>query len=233
MRHLLLLLLTLFFPLLATAQEKTGKRTCRVLFLNPPGNAPKKLFLFDGAKSQEVELADLNFSEIYTIAGGDTNIRLLPKAVLKAEEIPEGAPGAKISASIGDCYIVVKEDVANKVVPIQFDIIDAGSDKFRKGQIMWFNLSKYPVGGQVGTQKLAMKSPSRVITDAPASGRDTYDVSLSCIFPGDPEFHPICRTTWVHDPNSRMVVFFYGGGQNMVPQFSGFKDFRDAPPKAE
>lgn len=226
-----LLFLILFFPLLATAQEPTGKRTCRVLFLNPPKNAPKKLFLYDGVKSQEIELPDLNFSEIYTIAGGDGSLRLLSKAVLTPEEVPADAPGAKIPASVGDCYIVVKEDPANKVVPVQLQIIDAGSDKFRKGQTMWFNICAFPVGGTVGTKKLAMKSMSREIMDAPANGREAYDVNLSYLMPGDPAFHPICQTKWMHDPNSRMVVFFFGGGGNTAPQFAGFKDFRDEEKK--
>jgi len=228
-----LLLLALLFPVLAQAQDKPAKRTCRVLFLNPPANAPKKLFLHDGVESQEIELPQMNFSDVYQIAAGDTSIRLLPTAVIKPEEIPADAPGAKIAASVVDCYIVVKEDPANKVVPVQFQIIDAGSEKFRKGQTMWFNLSKFSVGGQLGTQKLAMKSMSREITDAPATGKEAYEVNLSFLRPGDPVFHSISQTKWIHDPSSRMVIFFYGGSETSAPQFSGFKDFRLPPEKSE
>jgi hypothetical protein len=37
----------------------------------------------------------------------------------------------------------------------------------------------------------------------------------------------------VHAPDSRMVVFFFGGGANIPPQFAGFKDFRDEEKKVE
>ncbi len=228
-----LLFLALVFPVFAQAQDKSAQRTCRVLFLNPPANAPKAVFLFDGVKSHEVQLSGMNFSDVHTIAGGDGSIRLLPTAVSKPEEIPADAPGAKIAASVVDCYIVVKEDPANKVVPVQFQIIDAGSEKFRKGQTMWFNLSQFPVGGQVGTQKLAMKSMSREITDAPASGKEAYEVNLSFLRPGSPVFHSISQTKWIHDPGSRMVIFFYGGTENSAPQYSGFKDFRLPAEKSE
>ena len=231
MRHLLLI--ALCFPFLATAQEKPQKRTCRILFLNPPPNAPAKLTLFDGVASQEVELPEMNFSDVYQIAGGDTSIYLLAGAVLKPEEIPAGAPVQKLSAAITDFYIVVSGDPSNKVVPVQFQIIDAGAAKFRKGQMMWYNLTDHAVGGQLGSQKLAMKGQSRMIIDAPATGEEDFDVKLSYAVSGEPDFHPICETKWSHDPRSRMVMFVYGGAQKTTPQIAGFKDFRSTTGKPE
>ncbi|MEY3896250.1 MAG: hypothetical protein RLZZ214_1770 [Verrucomicrobiota bacterium] len=228
-----LFLIALCFPLLATAQNKPQKRTCRILYLNPPPNAPTKLFLFDGTASQEVELPEMNFSDVYQIAGGDTNVHLLPGAVLKPEEIPAGAPAGRLPAVITDFYIVVSGDPANKVVPVQFQIIDAGSEKFKRGQMMWYNLTGNAVGGQLGSQKLAIKGQSRAIIDSPAKGEEDFDVNLSYVIQGDPQFHPICQTKWVHDPRSRMVMFVYGGAQNTTPQIAGFKDFRSAPEKTE
>ena len=231
MRHLLLI--ALCFPLLATAQDKPQKRTCRILFLNPPPNAPAKLFLFDGVASQEVELPEMNFSDVYQISGGDTNVHLLPGAVLKPEEIPAGAPVQKLPAAITDFYIVVSGDPANKIAPVQFQIIDAGPEKFRKGQMMWYNLTTHTVGGQLGNQKLAMNRQSRVIVDAPASGEEDFDVKLFYAIKGDPKVHPICETKWLHDPRSRMVMFVSGGAQAATPQIACFKDFRNSPEKTE
>ncbi len=228
-----LFLVALCFPLFATAQGKPQGRTCRILFLNPPPDAPEKLFLFDGVTSREVELPTMNFSEVYKIAEGDTEIHLLPGAVLKPEEIPAGTPSGKLPAAIVDFYIVVYGDAANKVAPVQFQIVDAGSGKFKKGQMMWFNLTDNAVGGRLGSQKLAMKGQSRVIIDAPVKGGDAFDVNLSYVISGNPQLHPICQTKWVHDPRSRMVMFVYGGAQNTVPQIAGFKDFRSSPEKQE
>jgi hypothetical protein len=228
-----LFLIALCFPLFAPAQGKPQKRTCRILFLNPPPDAPAKLFLFDGVTSQEVEMPAMNFSDVYTIAEGDSNIHLLPRAVLKPEEIPAGTPSGKLPASIEDFYIIVSADPANQVAPVRFQIIDAGSQKFKQGQMMWYNLTDNAVGGQLGSQKLAMKAQSRAIIDAPAKGEDAFDVKLSYVIAGDSQPHPICQTKWVHDPRSRMVMFVYGGAQNTAPQIVGFKDFRSAPEKPE
>ncbi|MEO5916259.1 MAG: hypothetical protein ABIS50_18620 [Luteolibacter sp.] len=228
-----LLLLALLFPMLAHAQDKPAKRTCRILFLNPPADAPKKLYLFDGVASHEIQMPEMNFSDVYQLAGGDTTLRLLPAPVVKAEEIPAGAPSGKLAESVVDLYLVASSDPANKVVPVRFQIIDASAMKFRQGQMMWYNLTNLAVGGKLGSQKLAMKGQSRVVTEAPTSGPESYDVELSYQIPGDPQFHPISQTKWVHDPRSRMVMFIYGGNDNSVPQISGFKDFRDAPAKTE
>ena len=228
-----LLLLALLFPVLAQAQDKPAKRTCRILFLNPPPDAPKKLFLHDGVESQEIDLPQMNFSDVYQVAGGDTTIRLLPKPVVKIEEIPAGAPAGKLAAALVDFYLIVSTDPANAVVPVRLQIIDAGAEKFRKGQMMWYNLTTHAIGGQLGSQKLAMKAQSREVTDAPTADAGPYDVNLSYLIVGDPQFHPISQTKWVHDPRSRMVMFVYGGANNTAPQISGFKDFRDAPEKSE
>lgn len=224
-----LLFLAFLFPLLANAQDKPGKRTCRILFLNPPPNAPEKLFLYDGTKSQEVQIPKMNFSDVYEVAGGDTTICLLPKAILKPEELPAGAPSGKVAAGIVDFYLVVNADPKNPVTPVKLQIIDAGSGKFGKGQMMWYNLTPFSIGGQLGSQKLAMKAQSRAIVDPPVSGAEAYDVVISYVLPGESQFRPISQTKWVHDPRSRMILFVYGGSNNVAPQISGFTDFRDAP----
>lgn len=231
MRYLFLTVLC--FPWLATAQGRPQTRTCRILFLNPLSDAPAKLFLFDGVTSQEVELPEMNFSPVYKIAEGDTNIHLLPRSVLKPEGIPVGAPSGKLSTAIQDFYIVVSSDPGNKVVPVKFQIIDAGSQKFKKGQMMWYNLTDNAVGGNLGSQKLAIKGQSRAIIDAPARGEEAFDVNLSYVISGSAQFHPICQTKWFHDPRSRMVMFVYGGAQNTAPEIAGFKDFRSAPESPE
>lgn len=228
-----LFLITLLFPLLAIAETTPQKRTCRILFLNPPPNAPSKLFLYDGATSQEVDLPEMNFSDVYQITGGDTAIYLLPNAVLKPEMIPAGAPTGNLPAALVDFYIVVTGDSANQVVPVQLQIIDAGSDKFRKGQMMWYNLTNNAVGGKLGGQKLAMKGQSRAIVDAPTRGEECFEVNLSYAIASDPQFYPICQTQWQHDPRARMVMFVYGGGHNTTPHIVGFKDFRSSPENAK
>ena len=224
-----ILLLALSFTASAIAQEKAA-RTCRILFMNPPADAPRKIFLFDGVASQEVELPEMNFSDVYKIASSDTAtaVTLLRAPVVDAKDIPAGAPIAKLPAAIVDFYLVVTADSNNMIIPLKLQVIDAGAEKFKRGQMMWYNLTSNSVGGQLGSQKLAMKGQSRVIIDAPAKANEAFDVNLSYLIPNDPQFHPICDTKWLHDPRARMVMFVYGGEDNSAPQVVGFKDFREA-----
>ena len=221
MRSLLLLVLLVSHVCAAPA-----KRTCRILFLGPPPGAPRSLHLFDGARWQEVELAGMNFSDVYEIAGGDTTLRLLDAPAASPEEIPADAPAGEVPAAAEDIYIIATSDPSNKRVPVRMQIIDAGAKKFKQGQMMWYNLTGNAVGGQVGEHKLAMKARSREIIDPPASGNEAYDVVLSYKLPDDERFHPICQTKWLHDPRSRMMVLVHGGVGNTTPQIAGFKDFR-------
>lgn len=223
-----LLLIVLFFPLLANAKEKPPTRNCRILFLTPPANAPKKLFLFDGAASQEIEMPDMNLSAIYKVQAGDAVLYLTPDPLPKPKQVPPGAPSAKLPATFGDFYIVVTADPANTVAPVKFQIMDAGPEKFRKGQMIWYNLTSSTVSGQLGSQNLELAGQSRAIVNEPAKANEPFDVNLSYLIPNDPLSRPICQTKWVHEPRSRMVMFVHADSEKGIPQIAGFKDFRES-----
>lgn len=73
------LFLFLLITLPAVAAEKS-MRSCRILFLDGPSEAPQKLHLFDGTNSQEVELPRMNFPPVYDVPAATTSLALLPSA---------------------------------------------------------------------------------------------------------------------------------------------------------
>jgi len=223
----LLALIFCLLPLTASA-EKSAKRTCRILFLAAPQSAPQKLFLYDGTTSQEVELPRMNFSQLYQIAGGNIGIRLLPEPVLNPEEIPAGAPQAVIPETTGDCYLVLSFDPANPVAPVRIQVIDAGADRFRNGQMLWFNLTANQVGGLIGSQPLRMEPNSRIILNAPAPSASLYRVKIGYVAPDEKVLRPICETQWQFNPATRMVMFVFNESGEKVPRVMGFSDFRVA-----
>jgi len=223
--------LFLFLPFLASAQEKGSARTFRVLYLNPPPDAPQKIQVFDGSSCQEITLPQANFSDVYKLTEGPKTLTFVKAPVTKPEEIPAGSPSAKIGEAITDFYLIVGADPSNKILPVSMQVIDATGEKFRKGQMMWYNLTPVSVGGQLGSQKLAMKGQSRAVVDPPAAGSEQYDVSLSYVVPGETEFRPICQTKWIHDSRSRMLVFVYGGENKKIPKVAGFSDYREPEKK--
>lgn len=222
---------TLFLLSLVAQAAEEGSRTCRILFLDGSDDAPEKLHLFDGTSSQEVELTRMGFSPTYKIIPGDLTLTLLPKppdppaTAGDPPVIPADAPKALLAAAISDFYLIVSSDTSNKVAPVKIQIVNASAEKFKPGQMLWFNLTESKIGGIVGSQKLAIAPNSRLILDAPATKREDYHVNIQFIPPGKQRVEPLCETNWSHDPNSRSVYFVINTG-GILPRILGFPDFR-------
>ena len=220
-----LLLLLLLLPTAAFGQ-KAAKHTCRILFLDAPDSAPDTLHLFDGAGSIEVALPRMNFSKIYQLRPGNLALALLPSPLDDPEKIPPGAPTATVAAGITDFYLLLTHDPANKVAPVRMQVIDSGSDKLRRGQMLWFNLTENTIGGTVGSEKLVINPKSRKIIDPPARGNKNYQVDLAFRIPGKEHLYPLCETKWLHDPRSRSVAFILARPGVRTPRVLVFPDYR-------
>lgn len=206
-------------------------RTCRILFLGAPTGAPESLQLFDGTAAQSVELPSMNFSPIYQLSSGDITLRLLEKAPEKPEDIPAGSPKIALAAGISDFYLLLSTDPENKTLPVSMQIIDAKASGFRKGQLLWFNLTPNRVGGKLGSEKLALEPNSKDITSAPTTGSEDYHVNLYFQGPGKKEAWPLCETKWLHNPNARIVMFVLPEADTRVPRIMSFTDYRQEKPK--
>jgi hypothetical protein len=222
------ILLFLLLPAAAFAQ-KAPEHTCRILFLDGPDAAPEKLQLFDGAKCREVDLPRMNFSKVYQLPGGPLNLRLLPAPPEDPAKIPPGAPGVAVAAGVTDFYLLLTSDPANTIAPVRMQVINAGADKLKSGQMLWFNLTQNSVGGTLGSEKLAIQPSSRVILDAPTTGNRDYLVNLTFRIPGNERIYPLCETRWRHDPRSRSVAFIIAENGHRSPRVMVFPDYRGAP----
>lgn len=219
-------ILALLVAFLSAAAPSGHARTCRILYLAAPEDAPEKLQLFDGKASQEVELPRMNLSPVYHLPAGDLIVRMLPAPVADAKRVDARAPSARIAEEITDCYLLVSADPANPVAPVALQVINANPDKLRKGQMLWFNLTANKVGGRLGTRELAMEPNSRVVVDNPASGAEDYQVNLSFRVPGDERLYPLCETKWLHDPAARTIFFVLVQAGGRTPRVLGFPDSR-------
>lgn len=224
--------------LVAPAAEKSA-RSCRILFLNAPGDAPQTLHLFDGAGSQEVELTRMSFSPVYQVSAEALELALLPSAAPAPKAgtppgIPDGAPKATLAETITDFYLIVTSDLANKIAPVRMQVINADAANFKRGQMLWYNLTDNKVGGIVGSRKLLVEPNSRLILDPPANGLEDYRVNLHFLPPGKIRPEPLCETNWSHDPRSRSVFFILKPAGSLIPRILGFPDFRsEKSPKTE
>lgn len=213
----------------AAGAQEAKPRTCRVLFLEPPPNAPETLHLFDGKVSREVELPRMNFSCAYELPAGPLKLYLLPAPPADPRKIPPAAPVVTVPEALVDFYLIVSSDPANAVAPVRMQVINAGEDKVKRGQMLWFNLTPDAVGGTLGTTSLAIAPGARAVLDAPATRSEEYPVALSFRMPGDKQLYPLCETRWRHDPRSRSVVFIIPEQGRRSPRVMAFSDYREAP----
>lgn len=224
MRFLIFLLCSL--PVLASAQSGT-KRTCRILFLGAPADAPTTLVLFDGTGSRPVELPRMSLSPVYDLPPGDLVLRMLREAPEKPELVNPAAPKVALGAAISDFYLLVSSDTENKVAPVRLQVINASPKDFKPGEMLWFNLTPNMVGGKVGSENLAMMPNSRVILKSPASGTEDYPVNLTYKMPDNDRLYPLCETKWVNDPRTRSILFVIAQTGSRTPRVVGFPDYRE------
>lgn len=218
---------------LSLSTTTIAERTLRVLYLGEASNAPSSLVLFDGKNSQEIELPTMNLSPVYKLPKGELMLQLLDKPPETPEEIPEGTPKAKVSEQTGDIYLLITGDPKNKVLPVSMQIINADLGSFRKGQLLWFNLTTSRVGGQLGSEKLALEPKSRKISNSPAQGAENYPVELYYQKPGEDKARPLCETKWQHNPSGRIIMFVLNKDGSRKPKVMGFPDFRVEEEKDE
>lgn len=227
----LLTLVLACFPLLASAQEKT-RRTCRVLVLGEQNSVPSPLYLHDGTSARQIDLPRMNLSQAYPMPAGALNLKLLSAPPVEGQPVSATAPAAAVAENVGAFYLLLTADPSNKTVPVRMQVIDASVERFKPGQMLWYNLTATDVGGQVGKQQVTVKARSKTLSDPPIPTQAEYNVNLSYKHPTDGKNYPVCETKWLHNPAARTVLFIVTEGGSPIPRVMSFRDNPEAP-KAE
>jgi hypothetical protein len=215
-------------PLALVSRAEGESRTCRILFIAPAAGAPEKVFLTDGASSQEVELPTGNLSPVYKLGTGNITLRLFSKLPADPKDLPAGAPSAAVSETVTDCYLLIASDPSNKVSPLKMQVVDTGGAVFGAGDLMWFNTSKFEVGGRLGSADFRVKPNSRTVVNPGVSGYDSFPVKIGYSPGAGKPAAPLCTTVWQSDPSARTLVFVHGRPTATFPQIRGFIDSRAA-----
>lgn len=230
--RLLILFLLACLPLVSSAQDKS-RRTCRVLVLGEQGSVPSPLFLHDGTQAREIELPRMNLSQTYPMPAGALNLKLLSAPPVEGQPVNPAAPSATVGEGIGAFYLLLTADPANKALPVRMQVIDASAERFKPGQMLWYNLTGVEVSGQVGKQQVTIKARSKSISDPPTAAKENYNVNLSYKSPADGKNYPIFETKWLHNPAARSVLFIVTEGTNPLPRVMSFRDNPEAPQEGE
>lgn len=230
-----IIFLSLFSPLSHSHAQEATHRNCRIVFPGRPADAPKRLHLFDGTSSQEIELPSMNLSPVYNLPAGAMHLKLLTSKPEDSESVPPDAPSIEIPENYHDFYLIVSRDPENKIAAVKLKAINIETANLKLGQTLWINHTDQTIEGKLGDRILSLGPDSSKILDAPfinKSGptRGYYHASFTYLVRGMETFEPITEQQWWHDATCRHLGFIeHSGGK--LPKIYVFRDFRDPEPK--
>lgn len=219
----LFLLVAASLPILA--QEDGVIRSCRVIFLERPRDAPPEAYLFDGKKSHLVSLSSMNLSEPIQLSPGATTIGITSGAVNDPELFPAAAPSAKIPTNTKEFYVVLLSDPKNKHFPVRCLAMSADGEKVKLGETLWVNTSRNMISGKIGDTQLEIAPGKAMVGKSPLKKPGYYKVQFKYKQVGEKEFQPIMNKTWWFDPQSKYLGFITNKGDRLPKIFM----FRDKP----
>ena len=219
MRHILLVLFLL--PLFsADAQDAKKKRTCRIIYVERPEDAPTEAYLFDGKQSHKVLLPSLNFSEVIDLPAGEITVGMSTQSVDAADAFPDGAPTAKIPEQLTDLYLLLYKDPENKVFPIKIKTLNIDNKSLKPGQTLWINLSKHRIAAKMGKEEVFIEPKKITISTAPLSSSGYFLAQFRYQREGQGSYLPIMKKSWWFDATSKNLGFVLDTGAKMPKIFT-------------
>jgi hypothetical protein len=189
----------------ATASPEQ-QRTCRIFYMDPPRDAPREAYLFDGTNSQKVSLPSMNFSEVINLPPGEIILGMTPEKILSKEDFPSTAPSTSIPADARNIYLLVGSDADNQIMPVKLQAYHIVED-FEPGKTLWINLIDQIIMAELGSQSLSIPPFGRVISAPPLDEAGYFRARFFYQPQGTNEPLPIMNKSWWFDPNSRNVGF--------------------------
>jgi len=208
-------------PCLSEGSEKA--RTCRIIFLDPPRDAPKEVHLFDGVASRKIQLPSKNLSEVIKLPVGDLVLGMTSDPVLDPEKLPEEAPTVEVPAKITDFYLIVISDPENKILPLRMLPVDVDDKHPKLGQTLWINLTAHAIRGELGNKSLTVAPDETVVGEAPLSESGYYKAEFLYQPNGEGAFLPMMNKSWWFDAKSKNIGFIVNS-RRRLPRIFTFKD---------
>ncbi len=210
----------------------SSARTCRLLFMQAPLDAPEKVVLVVGKDTTDVDLPRLSISSARAkLPAGPVRVYAALKAPTKTEPLPPNAPFVDIPETMGEALIVLLPN--GQPGPLSFIMLPVEFNKSRapEGAVIWFNLSDRVIYAKLGDTTVtvnpkgsALSLPS-VAVDAPY---DVY-VDASPVSP-DTETVPVIRGSWLKEARVRSLLFVVPDSSRTVPRILSIPDRLDPEP---
>ena len=104
--------------------------------------------------------------------------------------------------------------------------IEVDPAKFKKGGMLWYNLTQNHMEGTLGDAELTLEPNSQTVISNPVAGEENFLVKLSFSTPDNDQLRPLSETKWPHYSRGRIVQFVLEEPGSIVPRLLGVADNR-------
>jgi hypothetical protein len=210
----------------------SSSRTCRLLYVQAPFDAPDKVVLVVDKDSTEVDLPRLTSSNARVkLPAGPVRVYAAAKAPTKAEPLPAGTPFVDIPEAMSDALIVLLPN--GQPGPLSFIMLPVEFNKGRapEGAVIWFNLSDRIIYAKLGEAAVTV-NPRGSALSMPTVGIDQPYVVYVDASPVPPETEtvPVVRGSWVKEARMRNLLFVVPDPSRTVPRILSIPDRLDPEP---
>jgi hypothetical protein len=217
--------LVILLCLISASWLPADARTCRLIYPERTHTAPKTAYLFDGFKSRNVMLPNMNFSEVIDLPDGEITLAMTVDKITDSTRLSATSPQVKVPEAVKDLYILIRTDAENKELPLLMELIDVSDGQLKAGQTLWRNFTNDRIIAKLGDADLSLDSSASRVSEAPAPKPGHFNATFSYQLAGEGEPRPITEQSWWHDDKSKHLGLVLNSG-GKLPKILYFRDFR-------
>lgn len=193
-------------------------RMVSAIFFQAPDDYPEQIYMHAGDKSIPLQLPRMNLGQWIKFPAGDLVLRFTKEPVDPALGIPAEAPAVKVSAEWSEVILLFAPSPQNLNFPFTVTALPASMSQFKPGEMMFFNRSKFGVGGKLGAKSIWVKPGTTAKIADPIGNDGDYSVKLAYSANNDPKTLPLADTTWRYGSEERMLLFILPDVERGVPR---------------
>lgn len=219
----------------ADAQEASGSRSLRLLYVQAPDDAPAAVVLVVGKEAKEVDLPRLSIStKRLALPAGPVRVYAALKPPTKAEPLPADAPFVDVPEGMNDPLVVLLPSGENGPLAFRMLPVEFSRTKAPEGAVLWFNLSARTIFAKLGSTQAAVAPRQTAIQLPPGKSGDVYHVLVD-VGPdqGETESTPLMRSSWVKEPGQRHLLFVVPDPARKVPRIVAVPERMEPEPEPE
>jgi hypothetical protein len=210
----------------------SSSRTCRLIYMQAPVDAPEKVVLVVGKDTTEVDLPRLSISSARAkLPAGLVRVYAAAKAPTKAEPLPPETPFVDIPETMNDVLVVLLPN--GQPGPLSFIMLPVEFSKTRapEGSSIWFNLSDRIIYSKIGDGVLTINPKTSALEIHKGGVDEPYYVSIDASpVPPEVENVPIYRGYSSNQARTRHLLFVVPDPTRIVPRILSISDRLDPEP---